>query len=68
MLRGIFDPKGEEVTEEWRKFHNEEIHNLYSLLDEYVRMIKREEMGIHSISMSPRFLHVKKNSGLNLNA
>jgi hypothetical protein len=26
----IFGPKRDEVTGEWRKLHNEELHNLYS--------------------------------------
>jgi hypothetical protein len=30
MLRRIFGPKRDEVTESWRKLHNEERHNLYS--------------------------------------
>jgi hypothetical protein len=30
VLRRIFGPKRDEVTEGWRKLHNEEIHNLYS--------------------------------------
>jgi hypothetical protein len=30
MLRRIFGPKKDEVTGEWRKLHNEEIHDLYS--------------------------------------
>jgi hypothetical protein len=30
VLRRIFGPKREEVTGEWRKLHNEELHNLYS--------------------------------------
>jgi hypothetical protein len=30
VLRGIFGPKRDEVTGEWRKLHNEELHNLYS--------------------------------------
>jgi hypothetical protein len=30
VLRRIFGPKRDEVTEEWRKLHNEELHNLYS--------------------------------------
>jgi hypothetical protein len=30
MLRRIFGPKRDEVTGEWRKLHNEELHNLYS--------------------------------------
>jgi hypothetical protein len=30
VLRRIFWPKRDDVTGEWRKFHNEELHNLYS--------------------------------------
>jgi hypothetical protein len=30
MLNGMFASKGEEMTGEWRKLHNEELHNLYS--------------------------------------
>jgi hypothetical protein len=30
VLRRIFGPKRDEVTEEWRKLHSEELHNLYS--------------------------------------
>jgi hypothetical protein len=30
MLRRIFGPKRDEVTGEWRKLHNEELHDLYS--------------------------------------
>ena len=29
VLRRIFGPKREEVTEEWRKLHNEELNDLY---------------------------------------
>jgi hypothetical protein len=29
-LRGLFGPKRDEVTGEWRKRYNEEPHNLYS--------------------------------------
>jgi hypothetical protein len=28
VLRRIFGPKRDEVTGEWRKFHNEELHDL----------------------------------------
>jgi len=31
MLRRIFGPKGDEVKEKWRKLHNEEFNDLYSL-------------------------------------
>jgi hypothetical protein len=30
-LRRVFGPKIDEVTEEWRKVHNEELRNLYVL-------------------------------------
>jgi hypothetical protein len=30
MLRRIFGPKRNEVTGDWRKLHNEELHNLHS--------------------------------------
>jgi TPP-dependent pyruvate/acetoin dehydrogenase alpha subunit len=38
-LRRIFGPQGDEVTEEWRKLHNEELNILYSSLI-VVRVIK----------------------------
>jgi hypothetical protein len=38
VLRRIFGPKREEVTEDWRKLHNEELHNLYSSSN-IIRMI-----------------------------
>jgi hypothetical protein len=43
VLRGIFGPKGDEVTGEWRKLHNGELHNLYSSPD-IVRHIKSRIM------------------------
>jgi hypothetical protein len=30
VLRGIFGPRRDEVTGEWRKLHNEELHDLHS--------------------------------------
>jgi hypothetical protein len=30
VLRRIFGPKRDEVTAEWRKLHNKELHDLYS--------------------------------------
>jgi hypothetical protein len=39
VLRRIFGPKRDEVTGEWRKLHNEELHNLYSSPD-IIRQIK----------------------------
>jgi hypothetical protein len=31
VLRRVFGPKRDEVTREWRKLHNEELSDLYSL-------------------------------------
>jgi hypothetical protein len=39
VLRIIFRPRREEVTEGWRKLHNEELHNLY-LSPSIIRMTK----------------------------
>jgi hypothetical protein len=33
VLRRTFGPNRDEVTGEWRKLHNEELHNLYSSPD-----------------------------------
>jgi hypothetical protein len=30
VLRRIFGPKREEVVVDWRRLHNEELHNLYA--------------------------------------
>jgi hypothetical protein len=30
VLRGIFGPKRDEVTGEWRKLHNDDLNDLYS--------------------------------------
>jgi hypothetical protein len=43
MLRGIFGPKRDEATGEWRKLHNGELHNLYSSPD-IIRQIKSRRM------------------------
>jgi uncharacterized membrane protein len=32
VLRRIFGPKTDEVTGEWRKLQNEELHNLYFII------------------------------------
>jgi hypothetical protein len=42
-LRRIFGPKRDEVTRGWRKWHNEELHNLYSSPN-IIRMIKSRRM------------------------
>jgi hypothetical protein len=43
VLRRIFGPKREDVTGDWRKLHNDELHNLYSLPN-IIRMIKSRRM------------------------
>jgi hypothetical protein len=44
VLRRIFGPRRVEVTGDWRKLHNEELHNMYSSPN-IIRMIKDYEMG-----------------------
>jgi hypothetical protein len=39
VLRRIFGPKREEVAGDWRRLHNEELHNLYASPD-IARVIK----------------------------
>jgi hypothetical protein len=43
VLRRIFGPKRDEVTGEWRKLHNEELHILYSSPN-IIRHIKSRRM------------------------
>ena len=43
VLRRVFGPKRGEVTGEWRKLHNEELSDLYSLSN-IVRVAKSRRM------------------------
>jgi hypothetical protein len=43
VLRIIFGLKKDEVTGDWRKLHNEELHNWYSS-PSIIRMIKSKRM------------------------
>ena len=43
VLRRVFGPKRDEVKGEWRKLHNEEISDLYSLLN-ILRVVKSRRM------------------------
>jgi hypothetical protein len=45
VLRGIFRPKRDEVTGEWRELHNEELNDLYSLPN-IVRVVKSRRMRV----------------------
>ena len=42
-MRRVFGPKRDEVTWEWRKLHNEELRDLYSLPN-IVRVVKSRRM------------------------
>ena len=44
VLKGIFGPRSDEVTGDWRRLHNEELNNLYSSPN-IVRVIKSRRMG-----------------------
>jgi hypothetical protein len=43
VLRRIFGPKREEVAGEWRKLHNEDLHDLYSS-QSVIRIMKARMM------------------------
>jgi hypothetical protein len=43
VLRKVFGRKRDEVTGEWRKLHNEELNDLYSLPN-IVRVVKSRQM------------------------
>ena len=43
VLRIVFGPKRDEVTGEWKKLHNEELSDLYSLTN-IVRVVKSRRM------------------------
>jgi hypothetical protein len=43
VLRRIFGPKRDELTGKWRKLHNEELNDLYSLPN-IVRVVKLRRM------------------------
>jgi hypothetical protein len=55
----IFGPKKDEVTGDWRKLHNEELHNLYSSPN-IIRMIKPRRMrwARHVARMGRRGMHI----------
>jgi hypothetical protein len=46
VLRRIFGPKGDGVTGEWRKLHNEELHDLYSS-PSIIRIVKSRRWAGH---------------------
>jgi hypothetical protein len=59
VMRRIFGPKRDEVTGEWRKLHNEELHNLYSSPN-IIRMIMSRRMRwvVHAARIGRRGMHI----------
>jgi hypothetical protein len=52
VLREIFGPKREEVTGDWRKLHNEELHDLYCSPDvAWVMRLRRMRWAGHVARM-----------------
>jgi len=58
VLRGIFEPRRDEVTGEWRRLHNEELNDLYSSPN-IVGVIKSRRMG-----WSGHLVHMGEESGV----
>ena len=58
VLRRIFGPKMDEVTRDWRKLHNEKLHDLYSSL-KIVRVIisRRLRWAGHVACMGDKCVH-----------
>jgi hypothetical protein len=60
VLKRIFRSKRDEVTGEWRKLHNEEVHNLYSS-PSVIRVTKSKRMRWtgHVARMGRRGMHIE---------
>jgi hypothetical protein len=60
MLMRIFGSKRDEVKGDWRKMHNEELHNLYSSPN-IIRMIKSRRMrwAGHVARMGEKRVHIE---------
>jgi hypothetical protein len=58
VLKRIFGPKRVEVTVEWRKLHNKELHDLYSS-PSIIRIVKSQRMrwAGHVVRMGRRGTH-----------
>ena len=56
MLRRVFGPMRDEVTGEWRKLHNEELRDLYSLPN-IVRVVKSRWAGHVARMLEGRGVH-----------
>jgi hypothetical protein len=57
MLRRIFGPKRDEVTGDWRKLHNDELHNLYYSPNRMIKSRRMRWVG-HVARMGRRGMHI----------
>jgi hypothetical protein len=58
MMSRIFGLKRDEVTGDWRKLHNEELHNLYSSSN-IIRIIKSRMRWARNVArMGRRRMHI----------
>jgi hypothetical protein len=59
VLKRIFGPKRDDVTGDWRKLHNDELHNMYSS-PKIIRIIKSRRMrwAGHIARLGRRPLHI----------
>jgi hypothetical protein len=59
VLRRIFGPRRDEVTGDWRKLHNEDLHNLYSSPNIFRLMKSRRiRRAGHVAKMGRRGMHI----------
>jgi hypothetical protein len=66
VLRRIFGPKRDEVTEGWRKLHNEELHGLYSSLNTFMMIKSRRVRWVEHVSRMGDMTNVNKILVVNL--
>jgi hypothetical protein len=60
VLWKIFGPKQQNVTQEWRKLHNEDLHDLYSSPNIlWVIKSKRMRWAVNVASMGRREIHTE---------
>ena len=59
VFRRIFGPKTDEVTGEWRKLHNDELHYLYSSpnIVRVIKIVKSEMSWAYSAHVGRRGLY-----------